>query len=403
MIQTQLSENTKQKTPPELAPFWESRITHDKIWYSQYVYHGSRFYTPHEDTVLEITDIAHENTVFELSICPTVQNNNTKQQTDTTGSHYVDNICTLAGALENGDLIHLDTGTLKSINEQKFLTIDSITIRTDSLTEDHTSILHQFDTPNGTTVTDLLKLNSISDANTTLHIPTEHPLTQETDPIEQTKSNSEQLSLRSDAKNIPTYWYDVQPFSKWTFDSDIIRNWVEQNFEEGDTILNVCAGKNTLTPPKNGKILRNDINTDRDADFYVDVAELASLDELEKNSIDFIVFDPPWSVYQSNLRYNGNHVSNNNTNSEIDLSSLPFETPDNTEKTQIGHARLAKEGFDWLLKPGGKVIEITQHGTSMPYRLGYKRIERAIFDPLGEGKNVTGSIDQKKQQEITDF
>ena len=51
---------------------------------------------------------------------------------------------------------------------------------------------------------------------------------------------------------------------------------------------------------------------------------------------------------------------------DIDLTALPFETPGPDEKTQIGHSRLAKEGFDWLLSSGGEVVEITFHGTSIP-------------------------------------
>jgi len=196
-----------------------------------------------------------------------------------------------------------------------------------------------------------------------------------------------------------TAYHSVQPFSKWTFEDETIKGWAESHFEPGDRVLNACAGQTRLTPPKGGEIVRNDVNTEREADLHVDVAELAA--HLEKESFDVIVFDPPWSLYQSNLRYNGNHVrKNNGGGTRIDLSTLPFETPDSDSKTQLGHARLAKENFHWLLKPEGKVIQITFHGTTMPARLEYQQENRVIFDPVGEAKSVIGSMDRKTEASV---
>jgi hypothetical protein len=204
---------------------------------------------------------------------------------------------------------------------------------------------------------------------------------------------------RSKVNKPVTAYHSVQPFSKWTFEDETIKGWAESHFEPGDRVLNACAGQTRLTPPKGGEIVRNDVNTEREADLHVDVAELAA--HLEKESFDVIVFDPPWSLYQSNLRYNGNHVrKNNGGGTRIDLSTLPFETPDSDSKTQLGHARLAKENFHWLLKPEGKVIQITFHGTTMPARLEYQQENRVIFDPVGEAKSVIGSMDRKTEASV---
>lgn len=419
MSQTTLNAHTSQPTqPPELAPYWDARITHDKRWYGEYVYPDSRFYDPHDDHVYRIDKIKHENTVFTLSPCVKAGSSSTPStQSSTTPEtpHYVNNICDLAGAIEAGDLIHLDKNTLRTVDETTFITLGEITLRTQTQTKEIIRLLNGFDTPTGATVEDIAKirfaLDETSTADIDIYIP--EPLTDTPSPSVHDNQNTAEPSISTpkNATNIPTHWYDVQPFSKWTFESDEIRKWVESRFEPGETILNACAGKTKLDAPENCRIIRNDINEDRDADYHVDVAELASIPELQKESIDRIIFDPPWSVYQSNYTYHGDHVYHKEIDDEdvgideieIDLSNLPINTVDLADKAQIGHARIAKEGFNWLLAPGGEVMEITQHGTSMPSRMGYKRVVRAIFDPLGEGKNVTGSVDRKMRQQLTDF
>lgn len=137
----------------------------------------------------------------------------------------------------------------------------------------------------------------------------------------------------------------------------------------------------------------------------MDVAELAN--HYPENSFDAIVFDPPWSLYQANLRYDGNHVtkSNDGWETSIDLDTLPFELDleHQDERTQLGYARLAKENFDFLLKPGGIVIELSYQASCMPSRMGYEQIERTIFNPVGQHKPVIGSIDQNVQTGLAAF
>jgi hypothetical protein len=162
-------------------------------------------------------------------------------------------------------------------------------------------------------------------------------------------------------------------------------------------VLNACAGKTEL--PHDDEVIRNDKDESISADLHVDAAELSA--HYPANHFNTIIFDPPWSVYQSNLRYEGRHVGREGV--DIDLSELPVKIRGGRDKEQLGHARLAKEGFDYLLKPDGKVLELTFHGTCMPRRLGYERVERVIFDPVGEGKSVIGSVDQKQQTKLTDL
>lgn len=189
---------------------------------------------------------------------------------------------------------------------------------------------------------------------------------------------------------VSTRYVPVAELTRWTFENDVIRRWTE-GWLSG-RVLNACAGKCVLN--HDGERVRNDINEERNAELHVDVAELAA--EFPPESFDTIVYDPPWSHYQSNLRYDGHHVHKDGT--DIDTRSLPFDL--DGEKEQIGHARLAKEGFDYLLKPGGVVLQLTFHGTNMPGRMGYDREERVVFDPIGEAKSVIGSVDRKVQRQL---
>jgi len=177
---------------------------------------------------------------------------------------------------------------------------------------------------------------------------------------------------------------------KWTFEITPIRKWVESHL--AGVVLNACAGPTRLN--HNNNIVTNDISPDVDSDHSVDVARLAA--DIEANTFDTVVFDPPWSLYQANMRYDGNHVTKNDV--AIQMDDLPQSIQ--RDKTQVGHARLAKDGFDYMLKPGGKVIQLSYSGTCMPKRLGYKRLERVMFDPIGEAKTLIGSVDKKMQTKL---
>ena len=162
-----------------------------------------------------------------------------------------------------------------------------------------------------------------------------------------------------------SYW-TVQP-NRWTFQSDKIRGWVEQWLE--GRVLNACAGKTRLQ--HDGEIVRNDIDEQRDADFHVDVTEIA--DHFDRCSFDTIVFDPPYSEYQSTTKYNGKSV---------------------------GSAALAKRQFHELLRPGGVVIQFGFTTTNMPMELGYQREAVAVFNTLGQMKDYLGTVDRRMNGDL---
>ena len=156
-------------------------------------------------------------------------------------------------------------------------------------------------------------------------------------------------------------YHSVSP-NKWTFKSKKIRRWVEQRLT--GRVLNACAGKTKLT--HDDRIVRNDIDEDRDADLHVDVCEIAQ--HFEPESFDTIVYDPPFSSYQSIREYDGKDV---------------------------GDDALAKRQFDELLAEGGRVIQFGFTTTNMPTSLGYKRQEVAVWNTLGRCNDYLSTVDKK--------
>jgi len=189
---------------------------------------------------------------------------------------------------------------------------------------------------------------------------------------------------------VNTAYIPTQTHGRWTFEDRAIRDWVTEHMT--GRVLNACAGKTEL--PHNDEVITNDKDESIQSDYSVDAIRLPEI--LEKESFNTVVFDPPWTMYQANMRYDGRHVTKDEI--EIDVTELPQVV--GRDKKQIGHARLAKDGFDYLLKPGGKVIQLSYSGCCMPRRLQYKQLERVMFDPLGEGKTLIGSVDVKTQTKL---
>ena len=164
-----------------------------------------------------------------------------------------------------------------------------------------------------------------------------------------------------------SYW-TVQP-NRWTFQSDKIRRWVEQYLQ--GRVLNACAGKTRLN--HDHEIVRNDIDEQRDADLHVDVCEISQ--HLESSSFDTVVYDPPFSTYQSNRAYDGQ---------------------------EVGDDALAKQQFDELLRCGGRVIQFGYTTTCMPMELGYPRKAVAVFNTLGRMNDYLGVVDEHPGESDTE-
>jgi len=164
-------------------------------------------------------------------------------------------------------------------------------------------------------------------------------------------------------------YYKVKS-TKWTFEADETRKWVESHL--GGRVLNAFAGMTKLS--HSSEIVRNDASPDRPADYHMDVNELG--DVLQANSFDCIVHDPPWSARQSEESYDG---------------------------FQAGEVGETMELYDRLLKPNGKVIGVGFTASLMPERLGYSREEMVIFETIGRGDDYIGAVDKKKNTTLGDY
>ena len=180
-------------------------------------------------------------------------------------------------------------------------------------------------------------------------------------PKGQQKAKAVDAEQRGRRDDIETAYYTCQP-NRWTFQSKKIRKWVEQRLE--GRVLNACAGRTKLI--HDHEIVRNDIDEQRDADFHVDVCEIG--EHFPAESFDTIVFDPPFTEYQSNKHYGGQ---------------------------QVGRVSMAKNHFDELLRPGGIVIQFGYTTTCMPMEQGYQRQEAVIWNTLGQMNDYLSTVDKK--------
>jgi len=160
---------------------------------------------------------------------------------------------------------------------------------------------------------------------------------------------------------------------KWTFQDKNVLKWVQERLS-GD-VLNACAGETRV--PYSGDIHRNDINEDRPADTHMDLRELPG--ELGSNQFDTIVYDPPWSVFQVNDKYEGRGQDTIK------------------QSTQMAQA------IDELLRTGGKVIGFGYTVDMIPSSMDYTLTEAVIWKIPGPGKDFLGSVHVNGNSRLSEF
>lgn len=170
--------------------------------------------------------------------------------------------------------------------------------------------------------------------------------------------------MRSESDELDVSFRDVRG-SRWTFEDEPVRKWTLQ-FCQG-RILNACAGQTSLG--YSGEVVRNDLDEDVPAETHLDVHELP--DVFGPDAFDTIIFDPPWSGFQADDKYQGGDVN---------------------------WTRELKEGFDTLLRPRGRIIQLGYSASVMPRDLGYRRESVAVFAPYGRRKAFLGVVCQQRPQ-----
>jgi len=167
----------------------------------------------------------------------------------------------------------------------------------------------------------------------------------------------------------PTYSHNVggkEPdgkptrIGKWTFQTSMVRQVVLGHLS--GRVLNACAGKTRLEEYCRGvDVVRNDLNTDIQADHHRDAQ---TLDEhLEHESFDVVINDPPFDSGRSEKLYEGMHandyislrdglgklVAKGGLYIELGWNSWGLAGKDEYERVECHHYRQPFKGDVWLV------------------------------------------------------
>ena len=166
---------------------------------------------------------------------------------------------------------------------------------------------------------------------------------------------------RQDGSN--SFRFQTVRTSRMTFEAEKIRQWVLNQIPDSDgvTILNACAGETRLDTDIDGTVLRNDINTDLEADLHVDIAEIAN--HVEPDSVDVVIHDPPYNETQSDGTYGTG------------------------EQTRYGEATMSQ--FRSVLKSGGLLI---QWGYSPQLNDKFDIEQVAVWNRVGRGFDFIATV-----------
>lgn len=156
--------------------------------------------------------------------------------------------------------------------------------------------------------------------------------------------------------------------SRWTFQYTPARRFVEKRLR--GRVLNACAGKTELN--HDGETVRNDLNPEIEADYHLDVVDLA--DHFEPQSFD-VVFDPPFDQKQAETKYDGLHAT--------DVYG-------------------ALENFEELVAPGGAVICFGWNSWGMRSFGAFERVETVLFQRGPIHRDVIGTVDRRTSASLGD-
>jgi len=160
---------------------------------------------------------------------------------------------------------------------------------------------------------------------------------------------------------------------KWTFQDATVKTWVEDKLD--GKVLNACAGRTKLK--HDTAIHRNDLNEDLDVDSHYDVRNLPQY--MDENGFDAVVFDPPWSVYQVNDKYDGRG------------------------KDTIKQSTVMANALNYVSNSNAPIITFGYAIDMLPNHLNYKLSRVAVFVIPGPGKDFFGAVHKPKDAKLTQF
>lgn len=160
------------------------------------------------------------------------------------------------------------------------------------------------------------------------------------------------------------FTYMKTPLYRYTFKNSRIRGWVESHVE--GKVLNLFAGKVKL----NCGEVRNDLNTDMNAEYHLDALEFVKMWDGPK--FDTVLLDPPYALRKSMEMYDGKICS-------------PF----NAIKNEIVN----------ILVPEGIVITFGYHSNVMGGVRGFKQECILLMSHGGAIHDTIAVIERRKPEE----
>lgn len=149
--------------------------------------------------------------------------------------------------------------------------------------------------------------------------------------------------------------------NKNTFDIKPIHKLIVEEMTDGKWI-DPFANTNTLAS------ITNDLNPEFDTDFHLDALDFLKL--FEDNSIDGVLYDPPYSPRQVSECY----------------SSVGFNVTQETTRSSFWGNH--KKEISRIVKPGGKVIAFGWNSGGIGNKYGFT-ITRILLVPHGGWHNDT--------------
>ena len=146
---------------------------------------------------------------------------------------------------------------------------------------------------------------------------------------------------------------------RYTFENRKMKDWVESKCY--GRVLNLFAGETKLSVNE----VRNDIDTNRKADFHKDALDFVL--EYSGETFDVVILDPPYSYRKSMEMYNGN------LNSRFKLIA------DNLPK---------------IIKPTSSIISFGYHSTFLGKKRGYRLDELCVFAHGGAQHCTIGIVEK---------
>lgn len=174
--------------------------------------------------------------------------------------------------------------------------------------------------------------------------------------------------------------------NKSTFTIKPIKELLVNEIKQG-IVLDPFAYKGTLkqlfAANQNVHIIDNDLNMEYKTNYHLDAKDFLKL--FDDNSIDFVIYDPPFSPRQVSESYKnvGKHVTQ--------------------EDTRMSYWRLQKNEIARILKLNGKVICFGWNSGGVGKTRGFK-LESILLVPHGGNRNDTiCTVERKVKENIMFF